>query len=233
MSYTDPAASFLASINPGNSGGPLLDSRGRLIGVNTAIFSPGGGKGNIGIGFAIPVDTVTRVVNQIIRYGKTMRPTLGINVVNDVAVKTIANQLGRTLDGVLIAEVIPNSPAVAAGLEPSRLRSDGSIELGDLISRVDGQPVKNTEDLISAIEEKKDGDVVRLTVWRKADPRRVENVVAQLTSRDKLEQQTTGTFSSAPRRRPSTTSPTGSFSRVTRPTRKSTDLLSPFLDAWQ
>lgn len=175
-----------ASINPGNSGGPLLDSRGRLIGVNTAIFSPGrrGMAGNIGIGFAIPVDTVTRVVNQIIKYGKSVRPTLGVNVVNDRVVKLIEQQLGRTLDGVLVADVVPNSPAVAAGLESSKLRSDGSIDLGDLIARVDGVPVRQTEDLISAIEEKKEGDVVNLTVWRKADPRRVEIIRAKLASRD-------------------------------------------------
>merc|ERR1712115_758630 len=81
-----------ASINPGNSGGPLLDSRGRLIGVNTAILSPGG-VGNVGIGFAIPVDTVRRVVNQIILYGRVVRPTLGISVVDDRLVKAIEGQM--------------------------------------------------------------------------------------------------------------------------------------------
>ena len=140
--------------------------------------------GNVGIGFAIPVDTVTRVVNQIIRYGKAVRPTLGINVVSDRVVKLISQQLGRTLDGVLIAEVVPNSPAVVAGLEASQLRSDGSIELGDLIARVDGSPVRQTEDLISAIEEKKEGDIVNLVVWRKADPRRTESIRVKLTTRE-------------------------------------------------
>lgn len=170
-----------------------MDSRGRLIGVNTAIFSPNRGMaGNVGIGFAIPVDTVRRVVNQIIRYGKTVRPTLGINVVHDRVTQHISNQLqgnGRTtkkLEGVLIAEVLPNSPAVVAGLEASRWKSDGSIVLGDLIVKVDGEPVKQTEDLISAIETKRDGDWVELVVWRKADPRRVERVRAKLTTRDKL-----------------------------------------------
>ena len=143
--------------------------------------------GNVGIGFAIPVDTVTRVVNQIIRYGKAVRPTLGINVISDRVVKLIEQQLGRTLGGVLIAEVVPNSPAVVAGLEASKLRSDGTIEMGDLIARIDGQPVKQTEDLISAIEEKREGDIVELVVWRKSNPRRVETVRVQLTTRDKLE----------------------------------------------
>merc|ERR1719421_1608967 len=72
-----------AAINPGNSGGPLIDSRGRLIGVNTAILSPGGTGGNVGVGFAIPVDTVRRVVNRIIRYGPDSQPTLGLNVLED------------------------------------------------------------------------------------------------------------------------------------------------------
>merc|ERR1711908_191766 len=98
-----------AAINPGNSGGPLLDSSGRLIGVNTAIFSPGGGQfaGNVGIGFAIPVDTVRRVVNQIIRYGKGARPTLGVNVLEDALRKQLARKLGRALEGALVVEVVP------------------------------------------------------------------------------------------------------------------------------
>ena len=183
-----------AAINPGNSGGPLLDSRGRLIGVNTAIFSPNRGMaGNIGIGFAIPVDTVRRVVNQIIRHGKTVRPTLGISVINDRVTRSIEQQLGRSLDGVLIAEVFPNSPAVVAGLEASQLRSDGSIVLGDLIARIDGEPTRQTEDLISAIEERNEGDVVELVVWRQGDPRRVEMIRARLTTRDKLEASNAGT----------------------------------------
>jgi S1-C subfamily serine protease len=161
-----------------------------LIGVNTAIFSPNKGlAGNVGIGFAIPVDTVRRVVNQIIRFGKTVRPTLGITVLSDAVVKALEQQYGRGLQGALIADILPNSPAVVAGLEATRRESDGSIVLGDLISRVDGRAVKQTEDLISAIEEKQDGDMVELVVWRKGDPRRVETIKVRLTTRDKLEQQ--------------------------------------------
>ncbi|CAB9509668.1 Probable periplasmic serine endoprotease DegP-like [Seminavis robusta] len=212
-----------ASINPGNSGGPLLDSRGRLIGVNTAIFSPGGMAGNIGIGFAIPVDTVTRVVNQIIRYGKTVRPTLGITVVNDGVVKALEKQYGRGLDGVLIAEIVPNSPAVVAGLEATRRDADGSIELGDLISRIDGNPVKCTEDLISAIEEKQDGDVVELVVWRKCNPRRVETIRVQLTTREKLDQPPkSSSYSSGPLNR-----------RSNGRGRSRNALVSPFSPFWQ
>lgn len=177
-----------AAINPGNSGGPLLDSSGRLIGVNTAIFSPGGGQfaGNVGIGFAIPVDTVRRVVNQIIRYGKVVRPTLGLSVVTDRIVGSIERSLGRKLEGVLVAEVSPGSPALQSGIEPSQLGSDGTIVLGDLITAVDGEIVRQAEDLISAIEEKKDGDVVTLRVLRKANPNQVRMIPVKLTTREKL-----------------------------------------------
>jgi len=177
-----------AAINPGNSGGPLLDSRGRLIGVNTAIFSPGaaaGMTGNIGIGFAIPVDTVRRVVNQIIRYGHVLHPTVGINVADDRIVRSIEAQLGQKLEGVLVAEVIPGSPAEAAGLRASKL-GFGSIQLGDLITHVNGEPVKQVEDLLSAIEEKNEGDNVSIRVLRECDPYKVESFSVRLTSRDKL-----------------------------------------------
>jgi len=177
-----------AAINPGNSGGPLLDGRGRLIGVNTMIYSPNGGQaGNVGIGFAIPVDTVRRVVNQIIQHGKVVRPTIGINIVDDRLVNYIERQLGRSLDGCLVAEVVPNSPAVVAGLEATTQNSAGSLVLGDLVTAVNGEPVKQAEDLISAIEEKTDGETVALTVLRKCDPNRKETVRVKLTTRDKLQ----------------------------------------------
>ena len=98
-----------AAINPGNSGGPLLDSRGRLIGVNMAIYSPSGASA--GIGFSIPVDTVRRVVNQIIRYGRVVRPTIGVNVADDRVLRSIEMQLRKKLNGVLIVEVLAGSPA--------------------------------------------------------------------------------------------------------------------------
>mmetsp|Transcript_48769 Transcript_48769/g.140252 ORF Transcript_48769/g.140252 Transcript_48769/m.140252 type:complete len:471 (+) Transcript_48769:148-1560(+) len=174
-----------AAINPGNSGGPLLDSRGRLIGVNTAIFSPGG-AGNVGVGFAIPVDTVRRVVNQIIVYGKVRRPSLGISIVDDRIVRNIGEQLGRPLEGCLVAEVTPNSPAIVAGIEATSMSSDGSIILGDLVTAVNGEPVRQAEDLISAIEEKDEGETVRLTVMRKCDPSKTRVIDVTLTTRDKL-----------------------------------------------
>jgi len=178
-----------AAINPGNSGGPLLDSRGRLIGVNTAIFSPAGqAGGNVGIGFAIPVDTVRRVVNQLIQYGKVVRPTLGITVVEDRLVRSIEQQMGRPLEGCLVADVVDGGPAGEVGVEPSMMNGYGSIVLGDLITKIDGETVRQAEDLISAVEEKNDGDVVQLEVWRKCNPRNVERLQVKLTTRDGLEE---------------------------------------------
>jgi S1-C subfamily serine protease len=171
-----------AAINPGNSGGPLLDSNGRLIGVNTAIYTGGTSRGNVGIGFAIPVDTVRRVVNQIIRYGKVVRPTLGIQVIDDRIVQNIGMQLRRKLEGVLIAEVLPNSPALSI-LQPTTMNGDGSINLGDLVTHIDGEKVKQVEDLLSEVEKREEGDSVRLTIVRNGIAKTVE---VKLVSRDRL-----------------------------------------------
>ncbi|KAL7483683.1 hypothetical protein ACHAW6_009324 [Cyclotella cf. meneghiniana] len=173
-----------AAINPGNSGGPLLDSRGRLIGVNMAIYSPSGASA--GIGFSIPVDTVRRVVNQIIRYGKVVRPTMGVNVAADQVVKSIEMQLRKELNGVLVVEVMSGSPAEAAGIKSTVLRSDGTLDLGDLITEVNGEKVVSVEDLMTAIEAKREGDVVDVKIWRKCDARLVETVKVRLTSTDKF-----------------------------------------------
>lgn len=173
-----------AAINPGNSGGPLLDSRGRLIGVNMAIYSPSGASA--GIGFSIPVDTVRRVVNQIIRYGKVVRPTMGVNVAADQVVKSIEMQLRKELNGVLVVEVLGGSPAEAAGIKSTVLRSDGTLILGDLITGVNGEKVVSVEDLLSAIEAKREGDVVDVKIWRKCDARLAETVKVRLTASDKV-----------------------------------------------
>lgn len=150
-----------AAINPGNSGGPLLDSGGRVIGVNTAIYSPSGASA--GIGFAIPIDTVKRVVPQIIQTGTYRRPSLGISV-NQRVNRVILGQLG--VSGVLVIEVKPGSPAEAAGLRPTRQAPDGRIHLGDIITQIDGQPISNTDDLFLYLEKKQPGDIVSLTLRR-------------------------------------------------------------------
>lgn len=147
-----------AAINPGNSGGPLLDSAGRLIGVNTAIYSPSGAS--VGIGFAIPVDEVNRAVPQLIRSQKITRPGLGIVPAED--------QLMRQLDvqGVLILSVRPGGPAAKAGLRPTRQTASGRVVLGDIIVAIDGNPVTSAEDLYNIMDEHKVGDTVTVTVLR-------------------------------------------------------------------
>jgi S1-C subfamily serine protease len=150
-----------AAINPGNSGGPLLDSAGRLIGVNTAIYSPSGASA--GVGFAVPVDTVNRVVPEIISKGRYSRPALGIEVdqrVNEHA----AQQLG--IKGVLVLRVRPGSGAQAAGLEGSRLAQDGSFVPGDVITQVEGKSVDSVPGLLSRLDDFRPGDKVRITIQR-------------------------------------------------------------------
>lgn len=148
-----------AAINPGNSGGPLLDSAGRLIGVNTAIYSPSGGSA--GIGFAVPVDVVSRVIPEIIRHGRLIRPGLGIAVADD----QIARRVGVT--GVLVMNIQPGSSAEAAGLRGTR-RIRGEIVFGDVILAVDGRQVSSYDDLRNAMDRYKVGDTVTLTIERES-----------------------------------------------------------------
>jgi S1-C subfamily serine protease len=147
-----------AAINPGNSGGPLLDSSGRLIGVNTAIFSPSGAYA--GIGFAIPVDTVQWVVPDLIQHGRVMRPTLGVQL----AAPQISRQLNIT--GALILQIAPGGPADRAGLRPTMRNQRGALVLGDVIVAVDGQRVRDAADLQLLLEQHEAGDTVRVTITR-------------------------------------------------------------------
>ncbi len=147
-----------AAINPGNSGGPLLDSQGRLIGVNTAIIAPSGASA--GIGFAIPVDTVKRVVPQLIKYGKFIRAGLGISVVSD----SIAQRLG--VKGVIVARVYPQSNAEKAGLRGISRTRRGEYILGDIIIGVDQTPIRNYDDLAYVLEKYEVGDTVDLEIIR-------------------------------------------------------------------
>ena len=147
-----------AAINPGNSGGPLLDSAGRLIGVNTAIASPSGSSA--GVGFAVPVDTVNRVVPELIANGKLTRPKLGISLAPDQVLR------GTGVQGVLIMGVEEGSGAAQAGLRGTQWTQDGRIRLGDVIQGIDGKPIRSADDLLSALEKHKSGDVVKVTVLR-------------------------------------------------------------------
>lgn len=176
-----------AAINPGNSGGPLLDSHGRLIGINTSIFNPNGQPGNIGIGFAIPVDTIRKVVKTLMQYGTVSRPTLGISIVDEKITKDIGAKLRIDLDGCLVGDIVPNSPATLAGLEGSSHGPNGNIHLGDLVTHINGEQVHDSEELLTAVEEMSEGETVSLRVLRGCDPTRAEVVPVLLTSTDRLQ----------------------------------------------
>jgi len=165
-----------AAINPGNSGGPLLDSRGRVVGVNTMIYAPAGLGGNIGIGFAVPSDTVRRVVNQIITHGPNSRPSLGVSVLSDQQRKLYARVLKRELDGAMVAAVVPGGPAESLALTPFRPDPRGGIQLGDLIISINGTPIKRNEDLLCHVEEAEADEPLTLTLMRECDPERLEEV---------------------------------------------------------
>ncbi|MDA0835313.1 MAG: trypsin-like peptidase domain-containing protein [Planctomycetota bacterium] len=146
-----------AAINPGNSGGPLLDSAGRLIGVNTAIYSTSGQYA--GIGFAVPVDTVNFIVPELLKSGVVEKAGLGIYPWPDSVVAEIG------LKGSLIREVKKGSAAEKAGLLPTR-PDDQNILLGDLITSIDGKPIEKNDDLFAALTGRKPGEIVEVTIQR-------------------------------------------------------------------
>jgi S1-C subfamily serine protease len=164
-----------AAINPGNSGGPLLDSAGRLIGVNTAIFSRSGA--NDGIGFAIPVDTVNRVVPQLLQYGRVRTPSLGIDPLSP----TSARKLGLVADGVLVFRTQPGGAADRAGVLPFRYDRRGQILYGDLIVSVGGQTVQDLDDLYQALDRHDVQDQVNIEVIRNANSSRRSRVELTVT----------------------------------------------------
>lgn len=147
-----------AAINPGNSGGPLLDSSGRLIGVNTAIYSPSGASA--GIGFSIPVDVVRWVVPELIQYGKVKRPSLGV----ELARQQIVQRLG--LEGALVLDVIKNSAADRAGILPTYRDRSGTIRLGDIIVGINNEQIKSNNDLYLELEKYNPGETVRVKLLR-------------------------------------------------------------------
>jgi S1-C subfamily serine protease len=163
-----------AAINPGNSGGPLLDSAGRLIGVNTAIYSPSGAYA--GIGFAIPADTVNWVVPELIAYGKLVRPSLGV----ELAADPTARRLGVE-EGALVLRVYRGSGAERAGIRETRYEGRLRVELGDVIVAIDGQPVAGASDVFLILERKRAGD--RVTVALQRGGRRLDVGVTLSASR--------------------------------------------------
>lgn len=149
-----------ASINPGNSGGPLLSSRGKLIGINTAIADPTGKGSSSGVGFAIPVDSVRGLVDQILKYGRVVRPVLGVTIAPPQALR----QLG--LQGVLVLDVSPQSPAGKAGILGISKDRFGRVVIGDVIVGINGKEVKREVDLFDILDDCKVGDKVVVTVLR-------------------------------------------------------------------
>lgn len=152
-----------ASINPGNSGGPLLDSSGRLIGLNTIIFSQSGTSA--GIGFAVPADDIARAVQQIIKHGRVVLAGIGIKR----ATPSFAERLGIK-KGVLIASVFPHTPAAAAGLRGTQRNGWGRTIPGDVVVSLNGYPIENYDSMYNLLTEIGVGDKINITLLRKGKP---------------------------------------------------------------
>ncbi|HEX8476663.1 MAG TPA: trypsin-like peptidase domain-containing protein [Pyrinomonadaceae bacterium] len=151
-----------ASINPGNSGGPLLDSQGRMIGINSQILSPAGGS--VGVGFAVPVNIAKRIVPQLIKNGEVVRPKLGVNTYN---VREVRAQVELPVEeGVGVYRVVPNSAAAAAGLRGLQQGADGDVVLGDIIIAIDGEKVSDRNDLFRILDKHEVGQTVQVEIIR-------------------------------------------------------------------
>ncbi|MEW6074269.1 MAG: trypsin-like peptidase domain-containing protein [Planctomycetota bacterium] len=170
-----------AAINPGNSGGPLLDSAGRLIGVNTMIYSTSGA--NAGVGFAVPVDLVNEIVPQLIRTGRIEAPAEGLDRRAVLGITMESEDFARAqgTDGVVVREVLDESGAAAAGLRGLAEDRSGRRILGDVILAIDGQPIRSRADLIDALEDRRPGQTVRLRLERgPRGDRRIEEIEVML-----------------------------------------------------
>jgi S1-C subfamily serine protease len=151
-----------ASINPGNSGGPLLDSHGRMIGINSQILSPSGASS--GVGFAVPINIAKRVVPQLLQGGQVRRPKLGISTRD---VEAIRNQIDLPVsDGVLILQVARGSGAANAGLRGLQQTENGDVELGDIILGINGEKVANQDELFRVTEKHQVGETVQVLILR-------------------------------------------------------------------
>lgn len=158
-----------AAINPGNSGGPLLDSGGRLIGVNTMIYSTSGASA--GIGFSIPVDEVNWVVSDLIKYGEVKRPKIGVELLPP----QYAQNWG--IEGAMITGLAPNGSAKLAGLRPLEQTRNGDIVFGDIITAIDGQPIKSNNDLFLVLEKYNAGDKVEITFIRDENQKKISLIL--------------------------------------------------------
>jgi S1-C subfamily serine protease len=147
-----------AAINPGNSGGVLLDSKGRLVGINTAIVNPTGIPSFSGVGFAIPIDSAKGLIEQLLKYGRVIRPYLGISLAPSSILRS------RGAEGVLVLDVAPNGPAGRAGLRGTNRDLWGRINWGDIITAIDGQRVRNEKDMFAILDSCNVGQTVEVTV---------------------------------------------------------------------
>jgi len=161
-----------ASINPGSSGGPLLDSAGKLIGMNTMIASPSGASS--GVGFAVPVDTIRKIVPQIIQFGKVTRPGLGITFVRDEYVR------GAEIQGAVIAEVPRESSAYDLGLRGLDRDDRGRLIIRDVIAGIDGTKIASYDDLYNTLDGYKIGDTVTLDVDQGSKIRKVRITLVKI-----------------------------------------------------
>ena len=192
-----------AAINPGNSGGPLLNSSGQLIGLNTAIYSASGTSS--GVGFALPVDMVTGIVDQIIRFGRVTRPIIGVSFAPD----EIAEQLG--LGGVLVLDAREGGPAERAGIRSTKRDDSGRLLLGDVIVGIDNEKIEDSYDLYRALDNHVVGDSVKVSVFRDTD-RRVLDFTVKLDDIKDMKPPSTSLKNFSPRSRsirPDDRSPSG------------------------
>lgn len=146
-----------SSINPGNSGGPLLNSRGQLIGMNTMIYSNSGSSA--GVGFAVPVDTINRIVPQLIKHGKIIQPGLGVN-----PLERYYYDYFNIKEGLIIKAVKPGSPADKAGIKGIEQDRNGRYYLGDVIVGIDDKPVKTFDDIYNILGSYTVGDQVKVSI---------------------------------------------------------------------
>lgn len=157
-----------AAINPGNSGGPLINSTGQVIGINTAIFSPTGSY--VGIGFAIPSNRAQQVAQELIQYGRVIRPYLGVTSRLAVTPRIATHLKLGIKHGLLVDEVLPDSPAALSGIRPSQQQYQVGNKIlrlgGDIILKIDNQDVLSVDQMVNAIESKKPGDKINLAIYR-------------------------------------------------------------------